>query len=219
MRYIAPILARSNRAGSGDVGDPTPSRGVPGAVAGYRRRPGNWLCVLLLAASIILSGCGTEAEEVPPEVEIGTEPGNRAPPLSGTLADGGRYALEDRPDAPTVLVFYRGAQCGLCRLQLEQAQRHLPAYEYQGARIVGVTLDPPEQSQALLDEVEIGFNLVSVDRDAFQSWGVTAPGEEAPLPATFIVDRDGIVRFRHIGRNAADRTSDAGILTVLQELQ
>ena len=81
-----------------------------------------------------------------------------------------------------------------------------------------MTLDAPEVSRILLDELPIGFDLVSVERAVFDTWQVTRPDAEAPLPATFIVDRDGIVQYRHIGRNAADRSSDAGILTVLQTL-
>jgi peroxiredoxin len=32
---------------------------------------------------------------------------------------------------------------------------------------------------------------------------------ETPVPGTFIVDADGVVRYEHVGENAADRTAPA----------
>lgn len=178
------------------------------------------LAGVLVLALILLGGCDSPADYPPRiEPEVGTEPGNLAPPLTGTLADGSAFTFDPRSSSSTVLIFYRSADCGLCRLQLEQTQRHLPAYDHQGARVLGVTLDAPERSSALLQDVEVGFPLLSVDQDAFRRWAVLPENQPGPLPATFIVDRHGIVRYNHIGRNAADRSSDAGILTVLATLE
>ncbi len=171
--------------------------------------------IVLLLAVATVSACD-EPAELPADVPIGTEVGQRAPSLVGVLADGARFDLAE-VDGLAVLVFYRSADCGLCRLQLENAQRNLAAYKYEGARLVGVTLDPPETSLRMVEQSGIEYPLVSVDRVVFETWGALPDGVEAPLPATYIV-RDGLIRFRHIGRNASDRTTDAGVLTVIESL-
>lgn len=45
------------------------------------------------------------------------------------------------------------------------------------------------------------------------------PGVWVNRPATFIVDRDGVLRYRYIGRDMTDRPELAELLTVLEELQ
>lgn len=184
---------------------------VRSPVSGVR----GWLMASLLVGALTACDDRVSAEvEALPE---GTGVGERAPPVRGASADGESFAIEGRPASPTVLVFYRSADCGLCRVQLEQTQQHMPAYRRQGSRVVAVTLDPPEVSRGLAERMELDFEIVSVNEAAFEAWGaLDAAG--APLPATYILDRDGVVRFRHIGRNASDRTSDAELLTLLEQI-
>jgi peroxiredoxin len=173
----------------------------------------------LLAVALLLAvaGCGRPQEplEQPPE---GTGVGERAPALVGEAATGDAFVLGELPGMPTVLVFYRGAQCGLCRVQLEQMQQHLGAYRRQGTRIIALTLDPPEMSRVLSEQMQLGFELISVDSATFVAWGGIDRESGSPLPATFILDSERVVRFRHIGRNAADRTTDPELLTLLEQI-
>lgn len=118
-----------------------------------------------------------------------------------------------------VLVFFRGADCGLCRLQLEQLQRNLAAYQRQGVRPIAVTLDPPDRAVRLIDDLSLGYEILSVDLVTFAEWGMFAAERDAVMPATYILDSEGVVRYRHIGRNAADRTLDAELLTVIEGLR
>jgi peroxiredoxin len=172
--------------------------------------------IFVLVLMTVFAACEDPPEPIP-QAPVGIEVGYRTPALSGTRADGVPFVLESEPPAPTVLIFYRSAQCGLCRRQLDQTQTHLDAYDYAGARVVGITLDAPDLSQQL-QEAGIGFSLVSVDPEVFEAWGAMHPDLGTPMPATFIVDTQGVIRFKHLGRNAADRTTDAGILTVLEIL-
>lgn len=169
--------------------------------------------VLVLA----LGACGP-ATEPQAEVPIGTEPGLRAPTLAGSLPDGAPFQLAEAERSATVVVFYRTAECGLCRLQLDRLQEHLPAYERLDATVVAVTLDTPEQTLAMFGPGTPAFPVVSVDSSTFRDWGVMDPQQSTPLPATYVIDGEGLVRFRHIGRNASDRTSDAEMVAVLETL-
>jgi hypothetical protein len=84
--------------------------------------------LLLLAVLMVagVAGCAGAPEAAGPLPERGTETGLLAPELAGTRSGGEGYRLEpDHADA-TVVVFYRGAYCGLCRERLRQLEAHLP---------------------------------------------------------------------------------------------
>jgi peroxiredoxin len=173
--------------------------------------------LILASISLLIAACQSPAE-TPLEIPVGPDVGYRAPPLHGSLSDGGTYTLEARSAAATVLVFYRSAHCGLCRVQLHALQEHLGAYDRQGVHVVAITLDTPELSGSLRDAMQLDFAIVSVDTMVFHAWQVMDPQLEVPVPATYIVDRDGVIRYRHVGRNASDRATDAEIFTVLGRL-
>jgi peroxiredoxin len=171
------------------------------------------LCLL----AVLTAGCAP-ASEAPPERPAGIQVGNRAPELSGTLANGDSFRLADEAGGRHVLVFYRGLHCGLCRVRLEQLGTNLSGYERQGARVVAVTLDSPESSRALAEQLDLRFSILSTDSLAFETWGILHPETGLPMPAAYVVDTDGVVRFRHVGRNAGDRVTDAGLITLLRSL-
>src|SRR5690606_41358089 len=93
------------------------------------------------------------------------------------------------------------------------------AYQRAGARIIAGTPDPPEVARRTAEALGLGVPIVSAERATLEQWGVWPIGEHAPRPAAIVVDRDGRIRFRHVGRTAADRTHDADLLAVLRRLQ
>ncbi|HEV2132424.1 MAG TPA: peroxiredoxin family protein, partial [Longimicrobiaceae bacterium] len=174
-----------------------------------------------LLALLLLAGCerpgGTIAAD--PSLPVGIETGNRAPPLVGSLAGGERFQLEpDRRSQATVLVFYRGLHCGLCRERLRELEAHRGAYRDAGARVFAVTLDSPEEAARTPEQLGLGFPIVRVDSAALAEWGVLDDNGRRPLPASVLLDRQGVIRYRHVGRNAADRARDVELLVALQSL-
>jgi len=142
-----------------------------------------------------------------------------APDLRGIDSRGGSFALEALRGAAVVLVFYRSHACPLCRERLAALAAHLDAYTSAGARVVAITPDPPDIAQRTAAELGLSLPVVSVDRAVLERWGVWPPTEEAPRPAAVVLDRDGRIRFRHLGRTAADRASDLQLLAVLERMR
>jgi cytochrome c biogenesis protein CcmG, thiol:disulfide interchange protein DsbE len=65
-----------------------------------------------------------------------------------------------------------------------------------GVRLVGINQkDAPENARAFLSELGNPYDAIGADSDGRVSidWGVYG------VPETFVVDADGIVRFKHIG--------------------
>lgn len=142
-----------------------------------------------------------------------------APGLRGVDSRGGAFSLAALRGDAVVLLFYRSDSCPLCRERLAAADAHRDAYQRAGARIIAVTPDPPEVARRTAEALGLGVPIVSAERATLEQWGVWPIGEHAPRPAAIVVDRDGRIRFRHVGRTAADRTHDADLLAVLRRLQ
>lgn len=170
----------------------------------------------MLAAG--LGACGEAAETREPLPPAGTETGSLAPPLAGTLGTGEPFNLEAGAAAgQTVLVFYRGAYCGLCREQLRELQAELASYDAVGARLVAVTADDPAAVAATVQQLGLGFPVVAADSATLRRWGVLDEAGAAVLPTAIILDERGVIRYRRTGRNAGDRASNAELLAALQQ--
>lgn len=67
-----------------------------------------------------------------------------------------------------------------------------------GAAVVAISVDPPETSAALRRDLKIGFPLLSdTARATITEWGLLNEREGAiAIPATFLLDRNRVVRFR-----------------------
>jgi mycoredoxin-dependent peroxiredoxin len=169
--------------------------------------------LILLAVSLLgCEGVGREPEPAaPPGVEVGHSP----PSLEGHLPSGETVVLSPSRGERTVILFYRGESCGLCRLRLEQLNSNLSGYSSLGARVVAVTLDPPEVSARTADRLGGDLRIISVDSTVFRQWEVLDSDHGAPLPGAYVLDDRGVVLFRHLGSHAGDRVSDATLLTVL----
>lgn len=169
---------------------------------------------------LFLPACEWLSERAPQESlpPVGTAPGHLAPALEGTAAGGDRFQLGRERARATVLVFYRGYHCGLCRERLRSLEAHRAAYQDAGARVVAVTLDPQEEVDRTREALGLGFPVVRVDTAVFAEWDILDGERELPLPASILLDNRRVIRYRHVGRNAADRAHDIEILAALQQL-
>jgi len=142
-----------------------------------------------------------------------------APPLLGILPNGKEFDLESRRGKWLVLVFYRSASCGLCIQQLEHLERDKEAYDHLGVEVLAVTADPPATNEWVTEEYDLGFPIISVDRETLAEWGVWQPDERRPRPAAFIIDERGEILYHQIGETAADRASDATLVFAIRALE
>ena len=128
-------------------------------------------------------------------------PGQQVPSLSVTLAGGGHFTLnENKPGNFTIVIFYRGLHCPICKGQLSDLQGKLKDFEALGIEVAAVsmnTADLAEQTVAdwNLAGMKIGFGLT---REQAGAWGLymsSAIKETEPAvfsePAIAIVRPDG----------------------------
>lgn len=169
--------------------------------------------------------------------------GAEAPDFALPTADGGTLRLgEALAEGPVVLTFYRGAWCPYCNQSLRQFQEALPLIEAAGARLVAVSPQTPdgstemEQAQSLTfpvlsdvgNEVSRDYGLVfevsEEVRERYRASGIDLPAIngadswELPVPATYVIDRDGTVRYAFIEADYTQRASPRAVVEALRSL-
>ncbi|MEJ2199600.1 MAG: peroxiredoxin-like family protein [Desulfuromonadaceae bacterium] len=143
---------------------------------------------------------------------------------------------------PLVISFYRGSWCPYCNVELHALQQALPEILERGASLVAISpqipdasLDTAEKNQLsfpVLSDVGNGvarqFGLVFVLseqlRPLYAQFGIDVPKHdgddsyELPIPATYIVDRQGTIAAAHVNADYKQRLEPQRILEILSPL-
>ena len=85
--------------------------------------------------------------------------------------------------------------------------------------MIAIAADQPTEQKALATKLGLTFPLVSDhDLKLAAAFGVRERGEQDSLPAVFVVDAGGIVRWARVGDNIVDRVSVSELGQVLSKL-
>ncbi|CAJ2503545.1 Uu.00g109390.m01.CDS01 [Anthostomella pinea] len=118
---------------------------------------------------------------------------------------------------PLLITFYRGEWCPFCNLAIASLQKHLPEFEARGVTLVAVSPELPNGNMTMTEKHELRFPVLtdlhnalarqlgimydqSGARDFHKSVGIDLEARngddswEVPIPATLLVDREGVVR-------------------------
>ncbi|MDB5297989.1 MAG: Peroxiredoxin [Phycisphaerales bacterium] len=150
--------------------------------------------------------------------------GSAAPDFLLPRHDGGTLRLHDcLSPSGVVLVFFRGHWCPYCRRYLGKLRDHAGRIRAGGTQLVAVSPEPPTTAAALVADLELGFPVLSdagavvIDRYGTRNGFAGAPAM-LPHPSVFVIDRDGVVRFRSVDRNYKKRTTVRTILAEVAEM-
>jgi peroxiredoxin len=169
--------------------------------------------------------------------------GDTAPDFELPDALGRPVRLADlRAKGPVIVSFYRGQWCPFCNLELRGLQRALGEVESAGATLVAISANTPDVTMSTVEKLELEFpvlsdydNLVAKqfnlvyemipeniemylnqDRDIGTLNGT---GKwELPIPATYVIDRDGIIRYAFVDLNHRRRAEPSEIAAVAADL-
>ena len=104
------------------------------------------------------------------------KPRHPVPPLSVQTVSGDVWTLnEPAPGNFTMLVFYRGWHCPICRRTLAELNSRLDAFEQRGVRVLALSMDNAERAgisavEWQLDRLTIGYGL---DLETVRAWNQT----------------------------------------------
>lgn len=147
------------------------------------------LCVVLLAGM----GCG----DVPKAAAIGAV----APDYSAQQLDGTPVSLDSRR-GKVVLLNIWATWCKPCRQEIPALETLHQRHRDDGLEIIGVSIDQPgmaDRIQSFAEELGASYTLWH-DPDDRISTTFLAIG----VPASYLIDREGVLRWRHVGPVTAD---------------
>ncbi|PXY27212.1 peroxiredoxin [Prauserella muralis] len=142
-------------------------------------------------------------------VEVGTQ----APDF--TLNDYNKQEVtlsSFRGDKPVLLVFYPFAFSGICQGELCQLRDEFATYDNDGVQILGVSVDTPFSLKAWAEQQGYQFPLLSdfwPHGEVAQKYGVFNDKAGLALRGTFLIDKEGIVRFAEVNQPGEPRDQES----------
>lgn len=185
---------------------------------------------------------GIEAVAESGVLERATGVGDTAPAFTLPNHDGEPIALESLLDeGPVVLVWYRGGWCPYCNLTLRAYHEALPRIQGAGATLVAISPELPDNTKETVASNGLDFIVLSdVNNTVAESYGVVFtltpevheiynnafgldehngdPSGKLPLAATYVIDREGIVRYAFLDADYTKRAEPADVLAALESL-
>lgn len=169
--------------------------------------------------------------------------GQSAPEFDLPELGGGRVRLSEAiENGPVVISFYRGAWCPYCNLEMQALQNALPEIERAGARLIAIAPELPEHAGQIREkgnltfpllhdwqngvarEYGLVFSLPESIRPIYENFGIDLAASqgndrfELPMPATYIIGRDGVVAHAFVDVDYTKRMEPSEIVGILNKL-
>ncbi len=145
-------------------------------------------------------------------------------------------------NGPVVLTWYRGGWCPYCNITLHALQEKLPEFKKEGATLLALTPELPDNSLSTSEKNNLEFTVLSdLENTIGKAYGVvyTLTDDVAtiynagfglnkvngdisntlPLAATYIIDTNGIITYAFLDADYTQRAEPLEILSALKQLK
>lgn len=162
------------------------------------------------------------------------EIGNPAPEFSLPDQDGNTTHLSDfRGKRDLLLIFVRGDWCPGCHMMLRTYQRESHRFKEKNILCMAIGPDPVGVNRAMVEKLGLDFKVLSDEGQRIaQTYGCRLDDDEnlhpvkeshqyqegIPLPASFLVDKNGIVRYTSRPDRVGEFLDPGRIFAVLEKL-
>lgn len=144
-------------------------------------------------------------------------------------------------NGPVVLTWYRGGWCPYCNLTLHALQNVLPEIKAEGATLLALTPEVPDQSLSTAKKHNLEFevltdlhnqvgkqfgivfklekNVAAVYQNGFDLHAYNGDdSDELPLAATYVIDTNGIIKWAFLDADYRNRAEPSEIIKQLKKL-
>ena len=182
--------------------------------------------IILFFALVIVLGFNANAQK-------GLSAGANAPSFSGIDQNGKKISLQGllKEHKSVVLFFYRGQWCPYCNRHIKELQDSLQFLTGKNAYVIGVTPESDDNIAKTIKKTKAGFSIIQdKDDDIMKAYGVNFMMDDQPftkykgygidleanngnsrhtlpVPATYIIDRSGKIKYVHFDPNYQKRAS------------
>jgi len=130
---------------------------------------------------------------------------------------------------PVLLIFVRGDWCPGCHMMLRTYERNRTKFLERGIHVLGVGPDDISVNQDMVERIGVAYKMLSDDKQEVSTqYGVVYNNpvielgidyaKGIPLPASFLVDVDGVVRYVSRPDRVGEFLDPALIFGVLNEI-
>jgi len=129
------------------------------------------------------------------------KPQQKVPGLEVDLINDTKWSMEKQdPEKYTMIVFYRGLHCPVCKKQLESLKDHLDKFTDRGVNVVAISMDSEKRAKKTVEEwgiesVPVGYGM---SKEKAKEWGLFLSkgisDKEPDLfsePGLFLIKKDG----------------------------
>lgn len=135
-----------------------------------------------------------------------------------------------------VLLFYRGEWCPYCNRQLKALEDSLALIKEKGANIIAISPEKSENVNKTIEKNKVTYNIVTDENsqimnaykvafeldekttEKYKGWGINlterngSSGNNLPVPAVYIINKEGKITYRYFDVNYANRATVQEIL-------
>jgi len=175
---------------------------------------------------------------------FGLQEGERAPDFTLHNPAGDAITLyEELTTGPVVLIVYRGGWCPYCNIQLRAFEQRLSDFRKHGAQLIAVSPQSPDHTLTQSESEQLSFHVLSDSDgqvaasyrllyelpDVLQHTFKTLLKRDLaafnatdrwilPVPATYLIDQNGIIRFAAVNPDFMQRTDPQEVINHLQDI-
>lgn len=189
-----------------------------------------------IITALIISPLFSVAQNSPKGLQVN----EKAPVFSVKDQSGKMISLQDQlKKGPVVLVFYRGQWCPYCNKQLKRLEDSLTLINDKGATLIAVTPEKPENISKTIEKTKASYSVLfdeglkimkrydvafAVDSNTvekYKNFGIDlkeangSNGANLPVPAVYVINREGVIVYRHFDPDYKQRASVREIVSHL----
>ena len=169
------------------------------------------------------------------------EVGSVAPDFKAKDQFGNMISLSEMTqDGPVLIIFYRGYWCGICQKNLSEFQEEFSSLSSAGVQVLAIAPEVESNIDKTIDQNSLQFSVIAdADNSIMESYHVAfnvtqdyqdkvvkyfdttleeINGQEdpvLPVPATYLINTDGTIKYVHHDINYGNRATVKDILNQL----
>jgi peroxiredoxin len=195
-----------------------------------------------LSALLLISSLHLQAQEKPEGLFINS----KAPDFKGKDQSGNGVVLKDlRKKGPVVIIFYRGYWCPYCNKELQKLEDSLQLIKERGAQLIAITPEKRDGVTKTIEKTKASYPIITddelkimkaydvayqvdtktIDRYKMASIDLAANNGQKPdavylpVPAVYIIGKDGEIKYRFFEEDYKKQASVKDILNNLVGLR
>lgn len=107
-----------------------------------------------------------------------------------------------------------------CRAQLGELTREYETLRALDAEVVAISTDNLVGAETIVRGLGVPFPILyNPDAEVVEEYGVfNLLGDGLATTSTFVIDKEGVIRWKHVGRGISDRASTTEVIAQLEGL-